>query len=550
MQGSISDIINDLALGNQAVDVANFETALTFYNAVNARIASISINNAASPEVIEKLKTLRSEVNRHIAVVNELQRYAQVFNEKPRRPMTSDTVSESRASYAPPSRHPVQRVSVNVRPKPNRVASPNPRANPQPGARAVGVRPRPSVRVINDKRPTNSPTVQHSSVARPGDRRVGGARAIGGRPPAKAGHPGGRRVGSADPSGAKGRGGGRREQKHGHESDEGPGEFRCSPDEQAMAAVIEGTMIRPDQKDSLNVKMEDIVGSRDAKRAIEQAVCYPILAPKLLGLSVTPFRGVLMFGPPGTGKTLLAKAVAAQSDATMFICSSADLTSKFRGESEKLIKLLFAMARHYAPSVIFIDEVDALISNNAGGGDSGDASRRAVSEFQTQMEGVLTPQGDKPVVLIGATNYPWNIRPAMLRRFDKRVYVPLPTVEDVENILRKKMQRAVDDRSIADIDGIDFKALAARLDGYSGSDVDVICRNVCIKPMDRAVEMFGIGKITEMVDGDGMDRSALLEQVGKVTMDDFEVVIEGVEPSVDKALLKQYEDFNESKKSA
>ncbi|KAG9396453.1 katanin p60 ATPase-containing subunit A1 [Carpediemonas membranifera] len=538
MQGSISDIINDLALGNQAVDVANFETALTFYNAVNARIASISINNAASPEEIEKLKTLRSEVNRHIAVVNELQRYAQVFNEKPRRPMTSDTVSESRASYAPPSRHPVQRVSVNVRPKPNRVASPSPRTNPQPGARAAGVRPRPSVRVINDKRPTNSPTVQHSSVARPGERRVG--KAVGTRPPAK-GRPGGRQVGSADP--ARGGAGGQK-----HESEEG--EFRCSPDEQAMAAVIEGTMIRPDQKDSLNVKMEDIVGSRDAKRAIEQAVCYPILAPKLLGLSVTPFRGVLMFGPPGTGKTLLAKAVAAQSDATMFICSSADLTSKFRGESEKLIKLLFAMARHYAPSVIFIDEVDALISNNAGGGDSGDASRRAVSEFQTQMEGVLTPQGDKPVVLIGATNYPWNIRPAMLRRFDKRVYVPLPTVEDVENILRKKMQRAVDDRSIADIDGIDFKALAARLDGYSGSDVDVICRNVCIKPMDRAVEMFGIGKITEMVDGDGMDRSALLEQVGKVTMDDFEVVIEGVEPSVDKALLKQYEEFNNSKKSA
>ncbi|KAG9390437.1 ATPase family associated with various cellular activities (AAA) [Carpediemonas membranifera] len=539
---AIDEIIRDLDLGNQAVDVANFDSALTFYNAVNARIAAVSTTDthALTGDDLEKLKMLRGEVSKHISLVQELQSYAHIFSDKPKRPTSADAALNqpphraSPQSFAKPARRPNQRVAVNTA---------------RPRVKPLKQQPKP---VKQTKPPARPPRAYSVGKERREDSKRSASPAS--RPPlSRPAHRAGR-ASQPELRGnelARGRDKGSIASKVKAEAtDEGPGEFRCSPDEQAMAAVIEGTMIRPDQKDSLNVKMEDIVGSKDAKRAIEQAVCYPILAPKLLGLSVTPFRGVLMFGPPGTGKTLLAKAVAAQSDATMFICSSADLTSKFRGESEKLIKLLFAMARHYAPSVIFIDEVDALISNNAGGGDSGDASRRAVSEFQTQMEGVLTPQGDKPVVLIGATNYPWNIRPAMLRRFDKRVYVPLPTVEDVENILRKKMQRAVDDRSIADIDGIDFKALAARLDGYSGSDVDVICRNVCIKPMDRAVEMFGIGKITEMVDGDGMDRSALLEQVGKVTMDDFEVVIEEVEPSVDKALLTQYEEFNNSKKSA
>lgn len=182
------------------------------------------------------------------------------------------------------------------------------------------------------------------------------------------------------------------------------------------------------------VKWTDVAGLNDAKAILQEAVVLPIIMPEFFKGIRRPWRGVLMVGPPGTGKTLLAKAVATECGTTFFNVSSSTLTSKYRGESEKLVRLLFEMARFYAPSTIFIDEIDALCSARRSDSEH-EASRRFKAELLIQMDGLnVNTNDDKIIMVLAATNHPWDIDEAFRRRFEKRIYIALPNGKYFINI--------------------------------------------------------------------------------------------------------------------
>jgi vacuolar protein-sorting-associated protein 4 len=151
-------------------------------------------------------------------------------------------------------------------------------------------------------------------------------------------------------------------------------------------------------------------------------VILPIKFPQLFQGKRKPWRGILLYGPPGTGKSFLAKAVATEAASTFFSVASSDLVSKWLGESEKLVNNLFTMARQKRPSIVFIDEVDSLCS--ARGDTESESARRIKTEFLIQMDGVGADMDG--ILVLGATNLPWGLDKAILRRFERRVYIPLP----------------------------------------------------------------------------------------------------------------------------
>ena len=216
-----------------------------------------------------------------------------------------------------------------------------------------------------------------------------------------------------------------------------------------------------------NVKWSDVAGLEGAKEALKEAVVLPIRFPQLFTGKRKPWKGILLYGPPGTGKSYLAKAVATEADSTFFAMSSSDLVSKWQGESEKLVKQMFEMARESRPSIIFIDEIDSLCTSRAEG--ESESSRRIKTEFLVQMDGVGSAQGG--ILVLGATNVPWEIDQAMRRRFEKRVYIALP-----EAFARTYMFRLNLGDTPNDITPDEFDRLGQMSEGFSGSDVSVVVR--------------------------------------------------------------------------
>uniref|UniRef100_A0A5S6QBX0 Katanin p60 ATPase-containing subunit A1 n=1 Tax=Trichuris muris TaxID=70415 RepID=A0A5S6QBX0_TRIMR len=275
-----------------------------------------------------------------------------------------------------------------------------------------------------------------------------------------------------------------------------------------------------------NVRWSDIAGLKDAKDLLKEAVVLPHLLPGYFKGIRRPWRGVCMVGPPGTGKTLLAKAVATECKTTFFNITSSTLTSKYRGDSEKLVRLLFAMAREFAPSIIFIDEIDSICSRR-GTESEHEASRRVKSELLIQMDGIAGSAADptKGVLVLAATNFPWDLDEALRRRLEKRVLIDLPDSDCRRRMLEINLQ---DLKLSTDLD---LDEIAQLLHGYSGADVANVCRDASMMSMRRRIAEIGTDEI----------KAVPVEEYDlPITRRDFLEAIEKSGKSVSESDLERY----------
>jgi katanin p60 ATPase-containing subunit A1 len=298
-----------------------------------------------------------------------------------------------------------------------------------------------------------------------------------------------------------------------------------NPGDKDLVAMVESDIYRG----KTDVTMDDIAGLWDAKEALNETVVYPLLLINFFKGIRRPWRGVLMYGPPGTGKTMLAKAVASGTT-TFFNISTATLTSKSFGESEKLVRVLFEMAAHYAPSTIFIDEIDSLFGSR-GSGNEHEASLRIKNMFLTHMDGMGTDK-DKRICVLGATNNPWSIDNALLRRLEKRIYIPLPDLDNRIQVIHK----CVCDINLAE--DVDFQRIALAMEGFSGHDVANVCRSAALMPARRFLR----GKSPEDVKENAEEYDELLVNT-PVTNADFQDGIRRTPPSVSKSAVSKFEEW-------
>jgi len=245
------------------------------------------------------------------------------------------------------------------------------------------------------------------------------------------------------------------------------------PEKKKMEKKLEGAIVM----EKPNVKWSDVAGLDAAKESLKEAVILPIKFPHLFTGNRKPWRGILLFGPPGTGKSYLAKAVATEANnSTFFSVSSSDLVSKWLGESEKLVKNLFQMAREHKPSIIFIDEVDSLCSSRSD--NESESARRIKTEFLVQMQGV--GNDNDGILVLGATNIPWVLDAAIRRRFEKRIYIPLPEAHARTEMFKLNMGPTPNQ-----ITEEEYRYLGQNTEGYSGADISLVVRDAIMQPVRR-----------------------------------------------------------------
>jgi vacuolar protein-sorting-associated protein 4 len=225
-----------------------------------------------------------------------------------------------------------------------------------------------------------------------------------------------------------------------------------------------------------NVKWEDVAGLEKAKEALKEAVIFPIKFPQLFQGKRKPWKGILLYGPPGTGKSFLAKAAATETHGNFFSVSAANIVSKWMGESERLIKGLFDLARKNKPAVIFMDEIDSVMG--ARSDNENDATRRLKTEFLIQMQGV--GNDDEGILVLGATNIPWALDPAVRRRFQKKIYISLPELDARKTMFELNLKgtpNTLTDNQLED--------LAKKTDGFSGSDISTLTQDAIFEPVRK-----------------------------------------------------------------
>ncbi|KAL6741153.1 hypothetical protein Aduo_014434 [Ancylostoma duodenale] len=265
----------------------------------------------------------------------------------------------------------------------------------------------------------------------------------------------------------------------------------------------------------------DVAGLDGAKKALREIVVLPFKRPDMFKGIRAPPKGVLLFGPPGTGKTMIGRCVASQCKATFFNISASSLTSKWVGEGEKLVRALFSVARLKLPSVIFIDEVDSLLS--ARSETEHESSRRIKTEFLVQLDGVAT-NSDERLLVLAATNRPQELDEAARRRFVKRLYIALPEAEArltiVKNLL-SDMKHNLEDA--------DFDEVAKLTEGYSGADMRQLCAEAAMGP------------IRDIDNCSSMDIETIeAEEIRPISLSDFTTAAQVVRPTVVSEDLEAY----------
>ena len=255
-------------------------------------------------------------------------------------------------------------------------------------------------------------------------------------------------------------------------------------EEDAMDQKIESEIMVKNPK----VKFSDIIGMQEMKQTLYEIIVVPTIRPDLFTGIRKPQRGILLFGPPGTGKTMIAKAIASECKSTFFNISASSLTSKWVGESEKTVKSLFKIAYKKVPSIIFIDEIDSILSKRSGS--ENEATKRLKTEFLIQFDG-LGSNTNARLLVIAATNRPMDLDEALLRRLPKRVYCG-PLDENGRFEFIKKVINRVETNLSDD----DIREIAKRTNDYSNSDLMEMCREAAYQPV-RELSMEEILKINK-----------------------------------------------------
>ncbi|XP_078165884.1 uncharacterized protein LOC144560535 [Carex rostrata] len=301
------------------------------------------------------------------------------------------------------------------------------------------------------------------------------------------------------------------------------------PFESAEMRHLAEALSRDIIRGSPDVKWENIKGLENAKRLLKEAVVMPIKYPKYFTGLLSPWKGILLFGPPGTGKTMLAKAVATECKTTFFNISASSIVSKWRGDSEKLVKVLFELARHHAPSTIFLDEIDSIISQRGEARSEHEASRRLKTELLIQMDGLA--KTDDLVFVLAATNLPWELDSAMLRRLEKRILVPLPEPEARCAMLEELLPITVENPEIS------YETLVEKTEGYSGSDIRLVCKEAAMQPLRRLMTVLDATH-------DQVHQEEELPEIGPVKSEDVNVALRNTRPSA-HLYAHRYQKFNE-----